>query len=99
MLAELGLRDVDELFTDIPRKVRIGRLGIGAGRDEIDVVRGVDQMLERNKPYSKFSQFLGGRVTTPFSPAALDAILSRSEFYTSYTPYQTEASQGMIQSL
>jgi glycine cleavage system P protein (glycine dehydrogenase) subunit 1 len=99
MLAEIGLKSTDELFLDIPKKVRLGRLGIGAGLDEIDVVRTTDKILDRNRPYSKFSSFLGGRITTPFSPAALDAIISRSEFYTSYTPYQPEASQGMLQAL
>jgi len=99
MLAEIGLKSADELFRDIPKKVRLGRLGIGAGLEEIDVVRTTDKILDRNRPYSKFSSFLGGRITTPFSPAALDAILSRSEFYTSYTPYQPEASQGMLQTL
>jgi len=99
MLAEIGLKSPDELFRDIPKKVRLGRLGIPAGLDELDVIRAADKILDRNKPYSKFSSFLGGRITTPFSPAALDAIISRSEFYTSYTPYQPEASQGMLQTL
>ena len=99
MLTELGLETADELFRDIPKKVRLGRLGIGAGLDEPEVIRATDKILDRNKPYSKFASFLGGRITTPFSPAALDAIISRSEFYTSYTPYQPEASQGMLQTL
>jgi glycine dehydrogenase subunit 1 len=99
MLATLGLSDAEELFADVPKKVRLGRLGVGPGKEEIDVVRAVDTILDRNRPYSRFASFLGGRITTPFSPAALDAILSRSEFYTSYTPYQPEASQGMLQAL
>jgi glycine dehydrogenase subunit 1 len=99
MLAALGLKDTEQLFTDVPRKVRLGRLGVGAGLEEPDVVRAVDKILDRNKPYSKFASFLGGRIRSPYTPAALDAILLRSEFYTSYTPYQPEASQGMLQSL
>lgn len=99
MLAELGLHDAEELFADVPKKVRLGRMGVGAGRDELEVRRFVEKILDRSKPYSKFSHFLGGRIATPFAPAALDAILSRSEFYTSYTPYQPEASQGMLQTL
>ncbi len=99
LLRELGLEDVDELFSDVPRKVRLGRLGLGPGLDEPDVVQAVDKILDRNRPYSKFSTFLGGRVGIRYQPALVDAILSRSEFYTSYTPYQPEASQGMLQSL
>ena len=99
LLAALGLSSVDQLFTDVPKKARIGRLGVGPGRDEPEVVREVDRILERNKPLGKFASFLGGRLSARYSPAAVDSILARSEFYTSYTPYQPEASQGMLRAL
>jgi len=99
LLSALGLRSVDELFADVPKKARIGRLGIGAGREEPEVVHDIDKILDRNKPVSKFANFLGGRISSRYIPAAVDAILSRSEFYTAYTPYQAEASQGMLRAL
>ncbi|MCI4351560.1 MAG: aminomethyl-transferring glycine dehydrogenase subunit GcvPA [Thermoplasmata archaeon] len=99
LLSELGLSDIERLFEDIPRKVRIGRIGVAPGLDEAAVAASVGKILARNRPYSAFTSFLGGRLPTRFLPAAVDAILSRSEFYTSYTPYQPEASQGMLQAL
>ncbi|HKS59604.1 MAG TPA: aminomethyl-transferring glycine dehydrogenase subunit GcvPA, partial [Thermoplasmata archaeon] len=99
LLQALGLSRVDELFTDVPRQVRIGRMGVGGALDEPDVVMSVDKILDRNRPYAKFSSFLGGRITPTAIPAAVDAVLSRSEFYTAYTPYQPEASQGILQAL
>jgi glycine dehydrogenase subunit 1 len=99
LLEALGISSVNELFTDVPKKARIGRLGVGPGHEEPEVVREVDRLLDRNKPLSKFASFIGGRVTPRYSPAAVDAIVSRSEFYTSYTPYQPEASQGMLRVL
>ncbi|MCI4317088.1 MAG: aminomethyl-transferring glycine dehydrogenase subunit GcvPA [Thermoplasmata archaeon] len=99
LLREVGLADMDELFRDVPRKVRLGRMGVGPALEESEVVATVDKILERNKPLSKFASFLGGRVVSRYLPAAVDGIVSRSEFYTSYTPYQPEASQGMLQAL
>jgi glycine dehydrogenase subunit 1 len=99
LLAALGLRDADELFRDIPRDVRSGSLRIGRALEEPELVARVDRLLERNRPYGRFSSFLGGRVAVRHVPAAVDSILGRSEFYTSYTPYQPEASQGMLQAL
>lgn len=99
LLEALGISSVDELFADVPKKARIGRMGIGPSHEEPEVVREIDRLLERNRPLSKFGSFVGGRIAPRYSPAAVDAIVSRSEFYTSYTPYQPEASQGMLRAL
>ncbi len=99
MLGALGISSTEELFTDVPRKARIGKLGIGAGLEEPEVVATVDAILGKNRPLGDFASFLGGRMVARYAPAAVDAIVSRSEFYTAYTPYQPEASQGMLRAL
>ncbi len=99
LLRELGIPNTDALFADVPRRLRVGRMGLGPGHTEAEVVAAVDKILDRNRPLHRFASFLGGPVAVRYVPAAVDAILSRSEFYTSYTPYQPEASQGMLQAL
>ncbi|HZY70932.1 MAG TPA: aminomethyl-transferring glycine dehydrogenase subunit GcvPA [Thermoplasmata archaeon] len=99
LLREVGLSSFDELFADVPKSVRAKRLGLAEGREERAVVDEVTRILGRNRPLSSFASFLGGRVVDRYVPAAVDGVLSRSEFYTSYTPYQPEASQGLLQAL
>lgn len=99
MLDELGIENVEELFTDIPGEVRIDDIPLPNGRSEMDVVRQVQSMLSDNLTADAAPCFLGGGYYHHFIPSAVNTIISRSEFTTSYTPYQAEISQGMLQSL
>src|SRR5256885_12086108 len=99
MLQEMGLRSVDDLFADIPTAVRIPKLDIPDGLAEDQVVARVTSMLAANRTVVDVPTFLGGGLYDHFVPASVRAIVSRSEFYSSYTPYQPEISQGMLQAL
>src|SRR2546430_7637523 len=99
MLREMGLRSVDDLFADIPAGVRIPKLDIPDGLPEDRVVARVTSMLAANRTVVDMPTFLGGGLYDHFVPASVRAITSRSEFYTSYTPYQPELSQGLLQPL
>ncbi|MDD1746822.1 MAG: aminomethyl-transferring glycine dehydrogenase subunit GcvPA [Methanomassiliicoccales archaeon] len=99
MLAEMDLDDVDQLFEDIPKDVRTNGLRMPNGISEAEVLREVRGMLSRNLTVDERPCFLGAGVYNHFVPAAVRSIVSRSEFLTSYTPYQPEISQGMLQAL
>ena len=99
MLAVLGLDDVDQLFEDIPKEVRTNGLKMAHGISEAEVLREVRGILSRNLAVDDHPCFLGAGVYNHFVPAAVRSIVSRSEFLTSYTPYQPEISQGMLQAL
>ena len=99
MLKELGISDVEELFSDIPSYFRNGGLNIPDGLDEHEVVRHVRELLSSNLNSENAPCFLGAGVYDHFIPAAVKSIIMRSEFITSYTPYQAEISQGMLHSM
>jgi glycine dehydrogenase subunit 1 len=100
MLQRIGAATVDELFSDIPPEVRLNRrLKLPEGASEYEVRREVQSRLSRNMTPPRALCFLGGGVWPHYVPAAVEAITSRQEFYTSYTPYQAEVSQGMLQAL
>src|SRR5579863_8099432 len=100
MLSKVGAGSVDELFSDIPESVRLGRrLKIPEGGSEYTVRREVQTKLATNSTPPGSVCFLGGGVWPHYVPAAVESIVSRQEFYTSYTPYQAEVSQGMLQAL
>jgi glycine dehydrogenase subunit 1 len=100
MLRRVGANSVDDLFADIPPDLRLRRkLRLPEGQSECSVRREVqDRLSARDSPPSSLC-FLGGGVWPHYVPAAVDSIVSRQEFYTSYTPYQAEISQGMLQAL
>ena len=100
MLARIGVDSADELFSDIPPRVRLRRrLRIPEGQSEYQVKRDVQTKLSFNRTLPSSMCFLGGGVWPHYVPAVVESIVARQEFYTSYTPYQPEISQGMLQAL
>ncbi|HUI01564.1 MAG TPA: aminomethyl-transferring glycine dehydrogenase subunit GcvPA [Nitrososphaerales archaeon] len=100
MLRQVKAGSIADLFSDIPEQLRLGRkLAIPKGEGEAVVRKEMTARLAKNKTPPESLCFLGGGVYPHYIPAAVDSILSRQEFYTAYTPYQPEISQGMLQAL
>lgn len=100
MLDAIGIHSVDELYSDIPSKVRLNRpLRIDGYYSELEVRERIEKLLQRNKSAADFDSFLGAGIYNHYIPAAVKSIMSRTEFQTSYTPYQAEISQGLLQAL
>jgi len=99
MLADMGLKSMDDLFCDIPQKVRINGLNLPPGKTEMEAQRYLADMYGRNVSMTAGPSFLGAGIYQHFIPPVVKEISSRSEFYTCYTPYQPELAQGMVQAL
>ena len=97
MLAKLGIASVDELFADIPEALRASRLDLPEPEPELELAARLQRMADRNR--TDLASFLGAGVYRHWTPAAVDQILLRGEWYTAYTPYQPEISQGTLQSI
>lgn len=97
MLVIVGASSIDELFADIPSEVlkRFKPLGLSP-LSELEVTGELQGIAAGNIDPSRFISFLGGGIYDHFVPAVVDQIISRSEFYTAYTPYQAEVSQGTL---
>jgi len=96
----IGIKDVDELFSDIPEEIRLKKpLSLSEPLSELEVRCETERILEKNLTTKEFVSFLGGGIWPHYVPALVDEISSRSEFLTSYTPYQPEISQGILQAL
>jgi glycine dehydrogenase subunit 1 len=100
MLATIGVDSVDRLFDGIPKDMRLGRaLDLPPAMGELELTSYLSQLASRNRPAGKTVCFLGGGSYDHFVPAAVDQLAGRGEFYTSYTPYQPEVSQGNLQAM
>src|SRR5215218_8905849 len=98
MLTAVGLDSLDQLFDMIPPEYRLDRpLAIPEALCEFELTRQVGALLARNVGADARPCFLGGGSYDHFIPAVVDNLAARGEFYTSYTPYQAEASQGTLQ--
>ena len=97
MLATIGLNSAEELFRSIPKDVRLQRaLNVTDPLAESEVIASLETMAAKNTGATK-SSFIGAGVYAHYSPTVVDHLIQRSEFFTSYTPYQPEISQGTLQ--
>jgi glycine dehydrogenase subunit 1 len=97
MLDSIGVSSVADLFRDVPAGLRIQGLDIPDGLSEPEVWRLLRKWAAQNHDLESSPSFLGGGAYLGYVPAAVGAITGRAEFYTSYTPYQAELSQGTLQ--
>ncbi|GAH85235.1 unnamed protein product, partial [marine sediment metagenome] len=100
MLKFLGIKSIKELFKNIPEELLLKKnLKISKGLSEIELVREMRLLSGKNADLEHYSCFLGAGAYHHFIPAIIPHLVGRSEFYTSYTPYQPEASQGLLQTI
>ena len=100
MLDVIGVSTIDELFEDIPEKVRFkGLYNIKEAKSEAALAKELAQLAAKNKDTLSNVSFLGAGVYNHYKPVIVDHVISRSEFYTAYTPYQPEISQGELQAI
>ncbi len=100
MLDAIGVTSFEDLIKDIPHEIRLKEpLKIPAAMSEIEVTKHLSSLAKKNVNAQDAISFLGAGVYDHFIPSAVAALLGRSEFYTAYTPYQAEVSQGTLQSI
>src|SRR5262245_4168952 len=100
MLRAIGIDSIEALYQHVPATLRQrARINLPEGVSEFSVRQRLARLASRNATAPEWSLFLGGGIYHHFIPSAVDAIISRAEFATSYTPYQPEVSQGTLQAL
>ncbi|MFP3508421.1 aminomethyl-transferring glycine dehydrogenase subunit GcvPA [Peribacillus sp. SIMBA_075] len=100
MLEVIGVPAVEELFNDIPESVRFqGEYDIKPAKSEPALMKELSRLAAKNADLKNYASFLGAGVYDHYAPVIVDHVLSRSEFYTAYTPYQPEISQGELQAI
>ena len=97
MLATIGVSSIDELFADIPAELRASPLDLPEPESELPLSERLQALASRNRV--DLASFLGAGAYRHFSPPVVDQMLLRGEWYTAYTPYQPEVSQGTLQSI
>lgn len=99
MMATIGITDVAELFADVPAEYRFPKLDLPAPLTEMEIARELEALADENTHVGQVACFLGAGAYNHFVPSVVDTVISRGEFYTAYTPYQPEISQGTLQAM
>jgi len=99
MLQTIGIERIEDLFADVPAAFRFPELNIPPALTEMEALQDVQGLADANESARELACFLGAGAYNHYSPAAVDFLISRSEFSTAYTPYQPEVSQGTLQAI
>lgn len=100
MLAAIGIKTIEDLFEEVPADLRLNReMDLPGPLSESELLRELQTLASANASSSDYLSFLGGGAYNHFIPSVIDQLVSRSEFYTAYTPYQPEISQGTLQAI
>ena len=99
MLSAIGVERVEDLFDDVPAACRFPELNLPEPLSEMEIMAELQALSEENLDLGHFTSFLGAGSYQHYVPRIVDHVISRSEFYTAYTPYQPEISQGTLQSI
>lgn len=100
MLEKIGIDSIEQLFADIPQKLRLtSQRNLAGGQSELELNRDMRQLASMNCSADDYVCFLGAGCYDHYIPSVVDHMLARQEFYTAYTPYQAEISQGMLQAI
>ncbi|MBN2155795.1 MAG: aminomethyl-transferring glycine dehydrogenase subunit GcvPA [Candidatus Lokiarchaeota archaeon] len=97
MLKTIGVDSIEDLFRDIPKSIRNPLLGIGNGNSELETRLILEDLASKNTVYTSY--FRGAGMYNHYIPPVVNQIINRNEFYTAYTPYQPEVSQGYLQAI
>ena len=99
MLADIGVDSIEELFDAVPEKYRFPEMNVPKRLSEMEALSDLTEISKANITFNEMPSFLGAGAYNHYIPAGVDAILRRSEFYSAYTPYQAEISQGTLQAI
>jgi glycine dehydrogenase subunit 1 len=99
MLAAIGVKKIEELYACVPENLRFPDLDLPDPISEMEAVQELQELAEANLETRHFACFLGAGAYNHFIPSVVDHVIRRSEFYTAYTPYQPEISQGTLQAI
>ena len=99
MLKSIGVEKIEDLFQEIPEQFRYPDLSLAPRLTEMEAVAELENIASANATTKEYLSFLGAGAYDHYIPAAVDNLLQRGEFYTAYTPYQPEISQGTLQAI
>jgi glycine dehydrogenase subunit 1 len=99
MLKELGVNSIADILIDIPEELLCKQINIPAGMSEMELKHSLKSLSDKNASLNKYTSYLGAGAYEHFIPSVVDHLSNRGEFYTCYTPYQPEVSQGTLQGI